>query len=150
MRRLRPIALARDLRAASGASVEAFPGEGTLGKQLKYAAQKGARVAIIVGPDEAARGLVTVKDLVAATQMQVADIDWPGVNLGSFSLADLGADVLKVENPNGGFGAAHPFGHGFASRDAGERFIFKDRIGVIGQIANEREGVRNQGFEVII
>ncbi|MCE9574379.1 MAG: histidine--tRNA ligase [Deltaproteobacteria bacterium] len=62
--------LASDVRA-TGASVEVFAGDGDIGKQLKYAVGKQARVALIVGPDEAAKGLVQVKDLASKGQQQV-------------------------------------------------------------------------------
>jgi histidyl-tRNA synthetase len=65
------LTLAADVRRA-GYSVETYAGDGALGKQLKYASQKNVRVAVIVGPDERAKGLVTVKDLAAQTQEQVS------------------------------------------------------------------------------
>lgn len=42
-----------------------------LPKQLKYADRIGARFATIIGPDEAAQGLVTIKDLQARSQVTV-------------------------------------------------------------------------------
>ncbi|MCD4672044.1 MAG: hypothetical protein K8R77_05205, partial [Anaerolineaceae bacterium] len=39
--------------------------------QLKYADRIGVRFAIIVGPDEAAQGLVTIKDLKSRSQVPV-------------------------------------------------------------------------------
>ena len=39
-----------------------------LEKQLKYGDATGVRFAVIVGPDEAAKGVVTVRDLQARTQ----------------------------------------------------------------------------------
>jgi histidyl-tRNA synthetase len=50
-----------------------------LGKQLKLADARGARVAVVVGPDDRARGEVVLKDLrekgqrpVPASQLQAA------------------------------------------------------------------------------
>ncbi len=42
-----------------------------LDKQLKYADQKGIPYAIIIGPDEAAKNLVTVKNLASKTQVTI-------------------------------------------------------------------------------
>jgi histidyl-tRNA synthetase len=68
------LALASTVRA-TGASVETYAGDGAIGKQLKYASQKAARVALIVGPDERDAGLVQVKDLAAGAQRKVARAD---------------------------------------------------------------------------
>ncbi len=59
--------LAGELRAA-GLRVEWYPEPVKLDRQLKYADAIGARVAAIIGPDEAAKGVVTLKDLAARTQ----------------------------------------------------------------------------------
>jgi len=64
------LSLAAAARKA-GVSVETYPGDGAIGKQLKYASQKQVRVALIVGPDERAKGLVQVKDLGAQSQREV-------------------------------------------------------------------------------
>jgi histidyl-tRNA synthetase len=55
-------ALARELRAA-GIRAEAYVGNGKMGDQFKYADKRGAAIAVIEGPDERARGDVTLKDL---------------------------------------------------------------------------------------
>ena len=55
------------LRAA-GFRVVAYPGAEKLAKQLKYADRLGARAALVIGPDEIARGEVVVKDLLARSQ----------------------------------------------------------------------------------
>jgi histidyl-tRNA synthetase len=44
---------------------------GAVGKQLKLADSRNARVAIVIGPDDRARGEVMVKDLAAKTQKSV-------------------------------------------------------------------------------
>ena len=54
--------LAGELRAA-GVRAEWYPEAAKLDKQLKYADATGVRFALILGPDEAARGVVTLKDL---------------------------------------------------------------------------------------
>ena len=42
-----------------------------LGKQVSYANRKGIPYVLILGPDELAAGLVTLRDLVAKQQMTV-------------------------------------------------------------------------------
>ncbi len=59
--------LASELRAA-GFKVEWYPEVAKLDRQLKYANLIGARVAVIMGPDEVAKGIVTLKDLAAREQ----------------------------------------------------------------------------------
>jgi histidyl-tRNA synthetase len=59
--------LASELRAA-GFKVEWYPEPAKLDRQLKYANLIGARVAVIMGPDEVAKGIVTLKDLAAREQ----------------------------------------------------------------------------------
>jgi histidyl-tRNA synthetase len=63
--------LAHDLRDA-GYRVEYTLSGQSVGKQLKLADARNARVAIVVGPDDRARGEVMVKDLTAKTQQGVA------------------------------------------------------------------------------
>ena len=62
--------LAAQLRAA-GLSVEFYPDPKRLGQQLKYADQRGFRVALIAGDDELARGTCQVKDLGTGTSREV-------------------------------------------------------------------------------
>jgi histidyl-tRNA synthetase len=64
---LESLKLARELRDA-GLRVEWYPEAARLEKQLKYADSTGVRFAAIVGPDEAAQGIVMVKDLQTRTQ----------------------------------------------------------------------------------
>jgi len=63
--------LAHQLRDA-GLRVEFSLGAGAVGKQLKLADARNARLAIVIGPDDRARGEVQVKDLVAKTQEAVS------------------------------------------------------------------------------
>lgn len=48
---------------AKGLAVDVYPGSGKLKAQFKYADQKKAAYALVIGPDEAARGVVQVKSL---------------------------------------------------------------------------------------
>jgi histidyl-tRNA synthetase len=59
--------LTSELRAA-GLSAEWYPEPAKLDKQLKYANAIGAPLAVIIGPDEAAKGIVTLKDLTTREQ----------------------------------------------------------------------------------
>jgi len=69
------LALAARLRAR-GVDVETWLGEpGGLGKQFKYAAGKGIPFAVVIGPDEAQAGVVSLKDLTTGTQIQVSAAD---------------------------------------------------------------------------
>ncbi|GDX79219.1 histidine--tRNA ligase [Deltaproteobacteria bacterium] len=65
------LGLAAELRAA-GLDVETWLGEpGALGKQFKYADSRGVPFAIVLGPDEAAAGLVALKDLKTGEQRRM-------------------------------------------------------------------------------
>jgi histidyl-tRNA synthetase len=54
-----------------GVSVEYALSSQPLGKQLKLADSRGARLAVVIGPDDRARGEVILKDLRAKTQRPV-------------------------------------------------------------------------------
>ena len=61
--------MATDLRAA-GIRAEVYLGNPkNFGNQLKYADKRESPVAIIQGEDEAARGVVQIKDLVLGAQI---------------------------------------------------------------------------------
>ncbi len=62
--------LAHDLRD-HGYRVEYGIGDQALGKQFKLADARGARVVIVVGPDDRVRGEVVVRDLAAGAQRSV-------------------------------------------------------------------------------
>ncbi len=63
------LAMVGDLRRA-GVRAEVYLGNPkNFGNQLKYADKRGAPVAIIQGSDEAARGVVQVKDLVLGAKI---------------------------------------------------------------------------------
>ncbi len=69
-RRPQSIALTTQLRAAN-INAEMWYDTDSLGKQLKYAAAKGIPYAVIIGPDEAAAGVVTLRDLTTGEQQQI-------------------------------------------------------------------------------
>jgi histidyl-tRNA synthetase len=64
------LGLAHELRDA-GLRTEYALAPQTVGRQLKLADSRGARVAIVIGPDDRARGEVMLKDLAANTQAAV-------------------------------------------------------------------------------
>jgi histidyl-tRNA synthetase len=63
--------LAAELRA-EGLKVMCYPEPAKLQKQFKYADKLRVRIALTMGPDEAASGQVSVKDLQSGEQSQVA------------------------------------------------------------------------------
>ncbi|MHB8669614.1 MAG: histidine--tRNA ligase [Acidimicrobiales bacterium] len=65
------LALVVELRRA-GLIAELSHEGGALGRQLKAASARGARLCVIEGPEERASGTVTVKDLDGGTQQPVA------------------------------------------------------------------------------
>lgn len=65
------LALAADLRRA-GLNVTCYTEADKLPRQFKYADRIGARLVLVVGPDEAAANTVTVKDLTDGSQQTVA------------------------------------------------------------------------------
>jgi histidyl-tRNA synthetase len=66
--------IAATLRAA-GMAVEFYPEARRVGQQLKVAAKKGFRVALVIGSDEFAAGTAQVKDMAAGTS---STVDWHG------------------------------------------------------------------------
>lgn len=71
---LESFSLAAELRAA-GINVTSYPEPAKLPKQFKFADRMGAKVTLVIGPDEAAAGQVTVKNLATSTQETVARAD---------------------------------------------------------------------------
>lgn len=65
------LALAHRLRDG-GIATEFGLNDAALGKQLKHATARGARLALVIGPDDRAAGVVQVKDLAAQAQQPVA------------------------------------------------------------------------------
>lgn len=69
-RLLDSFSLAAELRQA-GLNVSCYPEAARLPRQFKYADRMGIRLAVVIGPDEAAKGQVTVKDLVSGSQRTI-------------------------------------------------------------------------------
>ena len=65
------LAVANELRSA-GIATEVVLEAGKLGKQFKYADRAGIRFVLVLGEDELAKGVVTVKDLRREDQFEVA------------------------------------------------------------------------------
>ncbi|GAA0241290.1 histidine--tRNA ligase [Rhodanobacter caeni] len=65
------LALATELRSA-GIATEVVLEGGKLAKQFKYADRAGIRFVVVLGEDELAKGVVTVKDLRRQDQFEVA------------------------------------------------------------------------------
>ena len=61
------LSLSRELRNA-GLKVSFYPQADKLGKQLKYGDRTGAKIAVLLGPDEIVAGEVTLKDLRTGSQ----------------------------------------------------------------------------------
>ena len=66
--------LASELRAG-GLNVVCYPEPAKLPKQFKYADRMGMRLVTVIGPDEAAAGKVTIKDLKLSAQQTVLRAD---------------------------------------------------------------------------
>jgi len=71
---LNSYALAAELRSA-GLDVTAYPEPAKLPKQFKFADRMGMRAILVIGPDEAAAGKVTLKDLKTGTQQTLPRAD---------------------------------------------------------------------------
>jgi histidyl-tRNA synthetase len=65
------LALASELRGA-GIATEVVLEGGKLGKQFKYADRAGIRFVVVLGEDELAKGVVTVKDMRRQDQFEVS------------------------------------------------------------------------------
>src|SRR6187549_1995590 len=63
--------LANELRRA-GLNVVCYPEAAKLQKQFKYADRIGAKVTLVIGPDEVEKGQVAVKNLLNGEQVSVA------------------------------------------------------------------------------
>ncbi len=66
------MALAQELRKAGINTLLSLEPQAALGKQLKEADRRGARYALLLGPDELARGEVVLKDLRSGEQQSLA------------------------------------------------------------------------------
>ena len=68
------LSIARELRTA-GLRVDVYGAADKLGKQFRFAAERGIPTAIVCGPDERANGEVTIKNLATREQQTVARAD---------------------------------------------------------------------------
>jgi histidyl-tRNA synthetase len=66
--------IAAELRSA-GLNAAVYPEQAKLPKQFKYADKMGMRVVLVIGPDEAASGKVTVKNLRDSSQESISRVD---------------------------------------------------------------------------
>ncbi|MEO8359281.1 MAG: His/Gly/Thr/Pro-type tRNA ligase C-terminal domain-containing protein, partial [Vicinamibacteria bacterium] len=92
------LAITYELRRA-GVPTELYLGaEGGLGKQIKYADRAGIPVVLILGSDEKAKGIVTLKDLEAgakgAAQLSQNRDQWRQLRPGQFEVART--DLVKA------------------------------------------------------
>lgn len=81
--------MAREFRAA-GLRAEVYVGGAGLKAQMKYADKRGARLAVMQGPDERARGEVTIKDLAAGSALskEIDDrAEWKDARPAQFSVS---------------------------------------------------------------
>ena len=69
-RQLTSLKLATKLRAA-GLKVVVYPEMAKLGKQFKYADRIGAKIALVLGPDEEANNQIAVKNLLSGEQTTI-------------------------------------------------------------------------------
>jgi histidyl-tRNA synthetase len=67
--RVESLKLAAGLRAA-GLAIDVYPGGGKLKAQFKYADQKKAAYCLVLGPDEAARAVVKIKEMKSGTEAE--------------------------------------------------------------------------------
>jgi len=74
------LALAQALRAA-GVRTEVYPEPKGLGPQLAFGSNKGIALAFIIGPDEAARGEVKLRDLRTRQEVSVPQAEAPAAAL---------------------------------------------------------------------
>lgn len=64
------LSISKELRE-KGLNVQCYPEVDKLGKQLKYGDRTGAKVAVLLGPDEIESGKVTLKDLSSGEQESI-------------------------------------------------------------------------------
>ena len=84
------LALANELRSA-GIATEVVLEGGKLGKQFKYADRAGIRFVIVLGEDEIAKGVVTVKDLRREDQFEVSRAELIKTLRVELAQAEIGA-----------------------------------------------------------
>ena len=64
------LTLANEFRSA-GLKINCYPQADKLSKQLKFADRAGIKIAVLMGPDEASKGRVTLKNLLTGAQITV-------------------------------------------------------------------------------
>jgi len=84
------LAVASELRGA-GIATEVVLDGGKLGKQFKYADRAGIRFVIVLGEDELAKGVVTVKDLRREDQFEVSRAELVKTLRVELAQAEIGA-----------------------------------------------------------
>ena len=85
--------LSHDLRDA-GVRVEYSLTDDKMGKQLKLADARGARYAVVLGPEERSRNAAVLKDLAAGSQREV-----PLSDLGALLALELGGGATRSPLP---------------------------------------------------
>jgi histidyl-tRNA synthetase len=89
-------AMGRRLRA-EGIGTEVYPDAKKLGPQFQYAEKRGFRVALIAGPDEIAKGMWKVKDLVLGRELRAkGDEKAKGAEEITVPAAEVAATVRRV------------------------------------------------------
>lgn len=83
------VAVATELRNA-GIATETVMESGKLGKQFKYADRAGIRFVVVIGEDEIAKDVVTVKDLRREDQFEVARAELVKTLRVELAQADIG------------------------------------------------------------
>ncbi|MEO0982993.1 MAG: histidine--tRNA ligase [Pseudomonadota bacterium] len=94
------LALATELRNA-GLRAEAYLGTSGMRAQMKYADRRGAPAVVIVGEDEKAKGVVTIKDLKVGAAKAAAiesNEEWREARPGQFEApkADMAARLREI------------------------------------------------------
>jgi histidyl-tRNA synthetase len=87
------LALANELRSA-GIATEVVLDGGKLGKQFKYADRAGIRFVVVLGEDELAKGVVTVKDLRREDQFEVTRTELIKTLRVELAQAEIGRGVV--------------------------------------------------------
>lgn len=67
--------LATRLRREGAIHTDVYPADRKLGKQFRYADDRGIRFVVIRGGNEVAAGTATVKELATGDQVEVAEDD---------------------------------------------------------------------------
>lgn len=82
--RLDALRMAAEMRE-KGIAVETYLGSDAIGKQIRYASNRGLPYVVVQGPDEKAAGIASIKNLVTGVQTSV-----PGTDVASYVAQTLG------------------------------------------------------------